>query len=113
MKKEKDNIANNTIFKDDKFIPTNDKLCGTLLKAKKPISYLMKLTDASSFSIKKDQVSTVLYDFTNKIKTNERALILLIGEYRYVYVTENFDDDFEILIEGTTEMQFASEDNSF
>ena len=86
----------------DKFMPTSTG-CGALLQAKRDIGHLMRLTDVQEAMLAKGDAVIVLYDFT-QIDTKERALVLLAKETRYLYMTTEFDDDFEVLREGTQRM---------
>jgi len=89
----------------NKFIPTKI-LCGSLLKTKRKIDYLMDLSDISAYNLEEGTLVVTLYDLTNVENSKERSLILLIGEKRYMYITEDYEGDFTVLKKGTTEMVF-------
>ena len=85
----------------DKFVPYEH--CGTLLRAKRELKKLMRLTDIQSATLEEGEAIMTLYDFVEPT-TKERALIFLVGEARYMYMTTEFDEDFEVLSPGTQQM---------
>lgn len=89
----------------EKFSPAQGG-CGALLKAKRSLTHVMKLKDASQANIDEGDMAIVLYDFRHE-ETGERAMVLLMGESRFMYMTTEFDEDFEVVRMGTSQMQFG------
>lgn len=89
-----------------KFKPTATG-CGTLLKAKRDLEHLMRLKDIQTTKLTEGEAVIVLYDFVH-VDTEERALILLLpDEQRHMYMTTEFDKDFEVLRAGTQQMMIG------
>jgi len=90
----------------DMFEPTPGA-CGTLVKTKRDIQHLMRLKDIKTTSLKEGEAAVVLYDFTHK-ETDERAVVLLMAdEQRHMYMTQEFDEDFEVMRAGTQQMKLG------
>ena len=77
---------------------------GSLLRVKRKIDHVMEIKDRQFIELEPEDNVLVLYDFFNS-KTVERVLIFLIEDRRYMYMTKEFSDDFEILYNGTYEQK--------
>jgi len=78
---------------------------GTLIVTKKDLGFVMKVADTASVIVPKDTSLLVLHMFEN-IKSKERSILFLTGEQMCMYVTENYDDDFTTLRDGTDTDKF-------
>lgn len=94
------------LTREDDDAPENfvrvEKGPGSLLRAKRKIEHVMKIKDRQFIDLQDGDNVLALYDFLN-VKTNERVLVFLIEETRYMYMTKEFEDDFEVLFAGTYE----------
>lgn len=86
-----------------------EKGAGSLLRVKKKIEHVMGIKDRQFIELEPEDNILVLYDFLNS-KTTERVLILLIEEKRFMYMTKEFDDEFEVLFRGTYEQKPTTDD---
>jgi len=96
---------------DPKNFKTVSNGAGSLLRIKQNIEHVMKIKDRSFIELETGEGVLVLYDFLN-IKTEERTLIFLIEESQYMYMTKDFDKEFEVLRTGTYEHSNIEKDSN-
>jgi hypothetical protein len=86
----------------DKFVPS-DLGAGTLLRAKRDIENVLNLKNLTPETFNEGDTSFVVYELVHK-ENGERALIMLKNETRVMHITSEFNLDYEVVFEGTSEM---------
>jgi hypothetical protein len=81
---------------------------GTLLVTKKNLGFVMKTDDTNSVTVDKGTSLLVLHMYENS-KTKEKSILFLTGEEMCMYVTNEFDEEFLVLREGTDTDNFGDE----
>lgn len=88
----------------EKFEPSQTG-AGTLLRARRNIEHVLNLQSLSPEDFSEGDTGLVLYELIHN-ETDERALIMLKDETRVMHISNEFDKDYEVVVQGSTEMQW-------